>query len=97
MAGYIENLLLKFKHGYSRNVQSSPYKAPPKIDKRETPAPITLKGCIVNLSNVYIQVSPFPRISNRESPIRAEMDRVIFPGIRAHAAAVCTNQLFLLT
>ena len=36
MPEYIAKLLLKFKYGDPRNVQSSPYKAPPKIDKRET-------------------------------------------------------------
>ena len=44
MPGYIEKLLLKFKHGNPRDVQSSPYKAPPKIygiGEHKTPSQTT--------------------------------------------------------
>ena len=31
MLGYIEKSLLNFKHSNPRNIQNSPYRAPPKI------------------------------------------------------------------
>ena len=34
MPGFIENLLPNFKYGNLCNVQSSPYRAPPKIYKK---------------------------------------------------------------
>ena len=40
MPGYIEKLLLKFKHGDSCNVQNSPYKAPTKIYGKGAQYPI---------------------------------------------------------
>ena len=40
MPGYISKLLLKFKHDNPHDIQSSPYKAPPKIYGKGAQDPI---------------------------------------------------------